>query len=133
MFNNKEYICVSKLKNLKVLIVDDEPEIRLVLIDMIGDLFAETHAVTNGHEALEFIKNQNVDLILTDVQMPGMGGLELIRRIQEEKIKSPAIILLSGQLEITEKIALDLGATALLHKPYKIKDLVLKIENLFEF
>lgn len=122
---------MSKLKNLKVLIVDDEPEIRLVLIDMIGDLFAEAHAVTNGHEAFEFIKNHNIDLILTDVQMPGMSGIELVRRIQEEKIKSPVIILLSGQLEITEKTALDLGAAALLHKPYKIKDLVSKIEDLF--
>lgn len=122
---------MSKLKNLKVLIVDDEPEIRLVLIDMIGDLFAETHTAANGQEALEFIKNQNIDLVLTDVQMPGMGGLELIRRLKEEKMNSPAIILLSGQLEITEKIALDLGASALLHKPYKIKDLVSKIENLF--
>ncbi len=122
---------MSKLKNLKVLIVDDEPEIRSVLVDMIGDLFQEVHGVGNGREALEHMKSQKVDLILTDVQMPEMGGLELMRRIQDEKIHFPAVILLSGQLDITTKIANDLGAAGLMHKPYKIKDLIAKIESLF--
>ena len=54
---------MSKLKNLKVLIVDDEPEIRSVLVDMIGDLFQEVHGVGNGREALAHMKRQKVDHI----------------------------------------------------------------------
>ena len=63
--------------------------------------------------------------------MTEMEGLELMRRIQDEKIHFPAVILLSGQLDITTKIANDLGAAGLMHKPYKIKDLIAKIESLF--
>ena len=84
---------------LKVLLVDDEPFILQglkAIVDWESEGFLISGMLSNGQEAYDFLKENQVDLILTDIKMPSMSGLELLRRIREEKISDAFCIVLTG-------------------------------------
>lgn len=89
---------------LKVLLVDDEPFILQglkVIIDWKEEGFEITGVATNGQEALEFLKKNDVDLILADIKMPVMNGLELLAEIRSKKISDAYFVILSGYADFT--------------------------------
>ena len=74
---------------LKVLLVDDEPFIMQglkVMLDWEREGFEIVRTASDGEEALRFLKEQQVDLIIADINMPGINGLELLEKIRGEKI-----------------------------------------------
>ncbi|MDD5936352.1 MAG: response regulator [Clostridiales bacterium] len=84
---------------LKVLLVDDEPFILKglsVIIDWNKTGYEIIGTATNGLEAIEFLKVHEVDVIIADINMPAMNGLELLKKIREEKISNAYYIILSG-------------------------------------
>lgn len=84
---------------LKVMLVDDEPFIAQglsVLIDWAKAGYEIAYIATNGQEALEYLKENEVDLIIADIQMPVMNGLELLEKIRAEKISAAYFVILSG-------------------------------------
>ncbi len=84
---------------LKVLLVDDEPFITkglAVLVDWNALGFAIEGAVSNGRQALTFLKKHPVDLIIADIQMPVMDGLELLEIIQRDHLSDAYFVILSG-------------------------------------
>ncbi|MEP6714883.1 MAG: response regulator, partial [Terriglobia bacterium] len=70
------------IDNRTILLIDDEPQIRRVLRTSLASHGARVLDVQNGEEALELLRHQTVDLILLDLNMPGMGGLETCRAIR---------------------------------------------------
>ena len=87
---------------LKVLLVDDEPFILeglKLLIDWEQEGYEITGTAANGLEALEFLKKERVDLIIADIKMPQMTGLELLEKIREEALSDACFIVLSGYAE----------------------------------
>ncbi len=123
---------MNKLSNLNILVVEDDSELRSVLIEIIEFHGAHVYSAANGKEALNSIDQKlRIDLVLSDVQMPVMGGIELIKNIKNLDSVRPIVLLLSGQSELTEASAMGIGAVGLIHKPYSIKTLVDRIENLF--
>lgn len=105
-----------------ILIVDDEQMIRDLLVDILsaaGNYRLLTAA--NGEEALTVFTNQEVDLVLTDLRMPGVGGLELLAELRRIKDDVPVVIL-TGYGKSEDVIeALRLGASNFLMKPQEIK------------
>lgn len=84
---------------LRVLLVDDEPFITKglsVLIDWKKEGYEITGTALNGIEALEFLKKQEVDLIIADIKMPVMGGFELLKTLRSQNISDVYFIILSG-------------------------------------
>lgn len=89
---------------LKALLVDDEPYILQglkVLIDWEKEGFMIAGTASNGREALEFLQQNQVDLILADIQMPEISGLELVQRIRTEKLSEAFFVILSGFAEFS--------------------------------
>ena len=89
---------------LQVVLVDDEPFIlqgMKVLIDWEEEGFEIVKTASNGKEALEFIKENPVDLILADIQMPEMNGLDLLREVRKEKNKEIYFVILSGYADFS--------------------------------
>lgn len=87
---------------LKVLLVDDEPFILQgikVIIDWEKEGFEIAATAENGLEALEYLKKEKVDLIIADIRMPGMTGLELLEQIRREEISDAYFVILSGYAE----------------------------------
>ena len=84
---------------LKVLLVDDEPFILQglkILIDWEQEGFEVVKTAANGEEALEYLRGEQVDLIIADIKMPVVTGLELLEKIRGEKISDAHFVILSG-------------------------------------
>jgi two-component system NtrC family sensor kinase len=107
----------------QILIVDDERDIRRLLREM---LLLEGHEVaeaTNGLEALERLRNASFDLVVTDVRMPSLGGVELLRRVREAS-PSTEVIVATAYPELETAIAcIRAGAFDLIRKPFKLQEL----------
>lgn len=110
----------------RILIVDDEPQITRVLrtsLDMHG---YDLRVANNGETALEIAKDWTPDLMITDLSMPNMDGLELCRRFRA-KSKAPIIVLSVKGEERTKVQALDAGADDYVTKPFGINELLARV------
>jgi two-component system KDP operon response regulator KdpE len=108
------------------LLIDDEPQIRRVLRTSLTSQGANVLDVQNGEEALELLKHQTVDLVLLDLNMPGMGGLETCRAIRQGW--SMPVIIVSVRESDKEKVeALDAGADDFVNKPFSFDELMARI------
>jgi two-component system KDP operon response regulator KdpE len=109
-----------------ILVVDDEPQIRRVLrttLSMHGYVISEA---TTGEEAVEAVRKERPDLILLDVNMPGIGGIEAAREIREMS-DAPIIMLTVRNAERDKVVALDAGADDYVVKPFGIEELLARI------
>ena len=116
----------------KILLVEDNPDILQYLSDELGKRYHILKA-GNGVEALAIIKEQEADLILTDVMMPVMDGLQLCKQIKQNlRTCHIPIIILSAKTDLKEQLeGLQVGADDYIPKPFSMAMLVTKIKNLF--
>jgi two-component system, OmpR family, KDP operon response regulator KdpE len=109
-----------------ILVVDDEPQIRRVLRTTLSSHgYVITEAAT-GEEAVDAVRKARPDLILLDVNMPGIGGIEAAREIRE-MCDAPIIMLTVRNAERDKVIALDAGADDYVVKPFGIEELLARI------
>lgn len=110
----------------KVLIVDDEPGVGTVLLTALGNDY-DVSTATSGEQALELLARGAPDLILLDIDMPGMSGLEVLEQLREKNIKSSVIMLTSVEKMETAERAFGLGAGEYITKPFdinRVRDIV---------
>jgi DNA-binding response OmpR family regulator len=106
-----------------VLIVDDEKNIRLTLSQSLESLELETDTAVNGEEALAKLKEKDYSLILLDLRMPGMDGMEVLRRLREIRPDIRVIIITAyGTIESAVD-AMKLGAVDFIQKPFSPKEI----------
>ncbi len=114
------------ITNRTILLIDDEPQIRKVLRTSLSAHGADVMDVQNGEEALELLREKTVDLILLDMNMSGMGGLETCRAIRNGW--DVPIIIVSVRDSDRDKVeALDAGADDFVSKPFSIDELMARI------
>lgn len=110
----------------RILVVDDEPQIRRVLRTSLSAQGYEVHTARTGEEALDSLRELRFDLVLLDMNMPGMGGLEACREIRNQS--EAAIIMLTVRNSEQDKVAaLDAGADDYVTKPFGIPELLARI------
>jgi len=110
----------------RVLIVDDEPQIRRVMKTALASNGYEAYEARSGEEALESLRTNNPDLILLDMNMPGMGGMATCREIRAV-CEVPIIILSVRDSEQDKIAALDAGADDYITKPFSVNELLARI------
>jgi two-component system, OmpR family, KDP operon response regulator KdpE len=109
-----------------ILIVDDEPQIRRVMRTSLSSNGYSVIEARSGEEALEIMRKERPELVLLDVNMPGIGGLEVCREIRDQS--DVAIIMLTVRNTEHDKVlALDAGADDYVVKPFSIEELLARI------
>lgn len=112
----------------KILIIDDEPNVLSVLYSLLSDRH-ECKTASCAAEALELFKDEQFDLILSDIMMPGISGLELLEIIKKSE-DSPTVILISGNINIQSAIdAMRRGAYDYVTKPFNLADVEMAVER----
>jgi two-component system KDP operon response regulator KdpE len=109
-----------------ILVVDDEPQLRRTMRATLTDLGYTVIEARSGEEALEMLRHESVELVLLDLNMPGIGGLETCRAIRESS-DVPIIVLSVRNTERDKVEVLDAGANDYVTKPYGIQELLARI------
>jgi DNA-binding NtrC family response regulator len=110
-------------ETLRVLIVDDEEELVSALEERLRLRGFQARGVTTGVDALAFLEREPCDVVLLDVKMPGLGGIEVIRRIKEARPDLEVILLTGHGSMVSVEEGMGAGAFEYLMKPVKIDDL----------
>ena len=115
--------------NAKILLVDDEEEFVNALTQRLEVRGLKVTGATRGQDAVDLIGSQSFDIIVLDLAMPGMDGLETLKKIKE-KDADTEIVMLSGQGSLKSGVeAMKLGAEDFLEKPVDLNDLLKRIEE----
>ncbi|HLM97963.1 MAG TPA: sigma-54 dependent transcriptional regulator [Bryobacteraceae bacterium] len=122
------------MKATRILVVDDEPGIQKSLCGVLSDEGYAAHAVGSGEECLEDLAREPSDLVLLDVWLTGMDGMETLARIQEIPFADrPVVVMISGHGNIETAVkATKLGAFDFLEKPLSIEKLGIACKNALE-
>ena len=114
---------------IKVLLVDDEEEFVTTLAERLEMRAFEARVATSGDQALSLVQEQKFDLIVLDVMMPGIGGLEVMKQVKSTYPEMP-VILLTGHGSTKEGMeGMQEGAFDYLMKPLDIDELTTKIKE----
>ncbi|MGV8078721.1 MAG: HD domain-containing phosphohydrolase [Syntrophales bacterium] len=119
----------ENLFDRRILVVDDYELTRRMIVDaLLQTGYTSVQEATDGREALDVFRNGYHDLVITDVMMPNMDGMELLDRLHEIRADS-SIILVTGQPEVDAGVAaMKRGAVDYIRKPFNIQDLLYKVE-----
>lgn len=118
-----------KLDEATVLIVDDELELREIFSNWLGRKGCKVLTAANGAEALKTIEIEKIDVLVSDIRMPIMGGLELVRTIYSRGLLIPSIIFVSGFGDVEPREMYGLGVELLMEKPLGRKELLDALEE----
>lgn len=124
-------IADKKVKQLnRILIIDDDIELCELLQEYLHSEKIEASSIHNGLKGLEKVKNETFDLVILDVMLPEMNGLEVLKNIRSFS-KIPVIMLTAKGDEIDRILGLELGADDYLPKPFSPRELVARIRAIF--
>lgn len=115
---------------IKILIVDDEPRIRSSLKGLLTEEGYSVNSCSSGEEAIQLLQKEAIDLVMLDVVLPGLDGLEILERIRKN-LPSLKVIMISGQSDLSTAIrATKLGAYNFFEKPLNPDRVLLELKNL---
>jgi two-component system KDP operon response regulator KdpE len=116
-------------KHTKVLVVEDDSGIRQSLFETLGALGFAVGEAHTGEEALQRLRMVDYDVVLLDINMPGMGGMETCRRIAQQDPGLPIVVLTVRDEESDKVDALDAGADDYVTKPFQIRELTARLRS----
>lgn len=114
----------------KVLIVDDETSIADLMKDALEFEGLECHSLYSGNQAIEYLKENKVDLVISDVRMPDGDGLKLLKFLNTLS-DPPKLIFITGHSDYPEKTLMEQGALQVRFKPLVVDDFINEIKSLF--
>ncbi|MGV3489512.1 MAG: response regulator [Tuberibacillus sp.] len=113
----------------KILIVDDQFGIRILLNEIFQKAGYRTFQAANGAQALAIVKDERPELVILDMKIPGMDGLEILKRIKKDDEETKVIIMTAyGELDMIQE-AMDVGAVTYFSKPFDIDELMQTVKS----
>ncbi len=104
-----------------LLLIDDDNAVR-DLLEMLFSGSHECHTADRAEQALEFLEFQDYDVVITDVSMPGLGGVEVLQRVRQRNSSTPVIVI-SGRPDEYRDAVLEMGAFAFFAKPFPLGEI----------
>ena len=115
----------------KILVVEDNKDLAELLELHLGDLSYEVEIAFNGDDGYEKASSKDFDLIILDLMLPGIDGLEICRRIRAQPHYTPILILTSKSAELDRVLGLEMGADDYVTKPFSIRELMARVKAIF--
>jgi DNA-binding NtrC family response regulator len=123
---------LTELPKLKLLVVDDEEEFLDRLVERFERRDLDVKGVTSGEEALETVEDNPVDVILLDVRLPGLDGVQVLQRVKKRH-PFVEVILFTGYADAKTAVrVMELGAFDYLLKPVPLEDLLYRIQDAYK-
>lgn len=114
---------------IRVLLVDDEPSIRRALRTPLNEMGFATTEASRGEEAIQLLQSQSFDIILLDMNMPGMGGMKALGKLRSMAPRLPILMLTVVDGEEDKVAALEFGADDYITKPFSIREVVARMRS----
>jgi DNA-binding response OmpR family regulator len=114
-----------------ILVIEDDDDIANLVTLHLGDAGFSTSRVANGREGLELVLGTDVDLLILDLMLPGVDGLEICRQVRSSERYTPILMLTARSDEVDRVLGLELGADDYLTKPFSVRELVARVKALF--
>ena len=115
----------------KILVVEDDRDIAQLVTMHLKDIDCDVDVEHNGNQGYTRILNNNYDLIILDIMMPGMDGFELCKKIRAKSNYTPVLMLTARSSELDRVLGLELGADDYLSKPFSIRELIARVKAIF--
>ena len=115
----------------RILVIEDDTDIGELLALHLRDHYSTVQICRSGTDGLETAKQSNWDLILLDIRLPGMDGLEVCRQIRANEDYVPIIMLTSKSTELDHVLGLEMGADDYVTKPFSVIELLSRIKAIF--
>lgn len=112
-----------------ILIVDDEEMIAELTAEILRDMGYKTLEAHSGHAALQILEQQPVNVVISDIRMPKMTGLQLLAQIRARPGKPLPVILITGYADVSETQAMAAGAQAMISKPPEFDLLLAEVKR----
>ena len=113
----------------KILVIDDDSQLTTLLDEFFSSFNYKVIAQNNPIKGIDYLENNNVDIIILDIMMPEMEGFQVLRKIRE--FSSTPVIMLTARGEVTDKIVgLELGADDYMAKPFEPRELLARVQSI---
>lgn len=112
----------------KILLIEDDPHIGELVSIHLKDLNCEVEISTDGRDGYEKASTGNYNLIVLDIMLPGMNGLEVCRQLRADKVNTHILMLTARSEEIDKVIGLEIGADDYLTKPFSIREFIARVK-----
>ena len=119
------------MESYKVLIIEDDKHIVELLTIHLHDLGCQISSATDGRKGLTMALEDNHDLIVLDLMLPGINGIEICRRIRQRNLQTPILMLTAKSEEIDKVIGLETGADDYLTKPFSVREFIARVKVIF--
>ncbi len=116
----------------KILVVEDDKNLRKLIVTCLEKANYTVFDTKNGEEALELMDRQYVDLIVTDIMMPEMNGYELIKELRDANYNTPILIITAKEDIEDKRVGFSLGADDYMVKPINIDELIMRVKSLLK-
>lgn len=113
----------------KILIIEDDEAIVFGLENVLRDEGYETHSAKSGQEGYQLARELAPDLMILDLMLPGMSGLEICKRVRDEGMNMPVIMLTAKAEENDKVFGLELGADDYITKPFSVRELIARVKS----
>lgn len=107
----------------KILIVDDNPNMSSLLVEMLEVFQYDALRATDGHDALEKVEKEDIAMVITDMRMPKMSGLELLQAVKDKKPDLPVVVISGYSVDEVDSDIVASRADGFLNKPFMMADI----------
>jgi CheY-like chemotaxis protein len=124
---------MAKSASKRILIVDDNPNMSVLLSDILEIFEYEGNRASDGNEALEKLKTDDYAMVFTDLRMPKMDGIDLLRAIKDARPDLPVVVITGYSIGETQNLLVSQKADGFLNKPFKVNEIKDLLEKLLGF
>jgi DNA-binding response OmpR family regulator len=115
----------------RILVVEDDPDISSLVELHLGDAGYQTELAADGRHGLELAIGRPFDLVVLDIMLPGLDGLEICRRLRAERPELAILMLTARSTELDRVLGLEIGADDYLTKPFSVRELIARVKAIF--